>query len=611
MLVAVMVASVAFQIHEMRASYGLNMRLARESLYEAQKSNMKNITVAVASIFEYFDKQVRDGRLTLTEAQENAREQVRDIRYDKENKALSGGNYFWIDDTDGNNILHPITPQIEGKNRIGARDANNKEHIRAIIESGMRGGDFTEFYYEKPGEKEGKPKVGYSIEYKPWKWVVGTGFWTEDWNAEIDSYMAVLQEQSHELLNKSILTASAGFAALLAVMLILAFLYTGKFVRPIARLCRASEEMANGNLGISIGDDGGKDEIAVLGKSMKNMVRELSMLLGHIDSSAEDLLGASEVLSSNAGQSVKVTEEVAMSVGGITKDSESQLNAVNEITEAIRDMSGGLENVAAISTQMSAKSSETSVLAESGSKSLAEAMSQMGDISRTTREIADAIRNLGSKSKKINEIIVLIKGISDQTNLLALNAAIEAARAGDAGRGFAVVAEEVRKLAEQSRQATGKISSQIDEIQNDTDDAVKMMNVGIAESDKGVEAVAKNGEMFGQIIADIEDLNREIGEITSVTYELSKSSKAIQNSVDELGEISTKTSKAALYIAAAAKAQTSDITEIAHSSKELLSIAENMRQQVKRFCVSDGENETKSLTAGHEEILKQLQAASF
>jgi signal transduction histidine kinase len=145
-LIAVMIFAVAFQIYEMRANYEQNLSYTRQSLFEVQKESMKNITIAFSSLFEYFDKQVRDGNLSLEEAQRQAKEQIRVIRYDTGNKALQGGNYFWIDETNGNNILHPITPQIEGKNRIKALDANNMEMIRAIIESGMRGGDFTEFF---------------------------------------------------------------------------------------------------------------------------------------------------------------------------------------------------------------------------------------------------------------------------------------------------------------------------------------------------------------------------------------------------------------------------------------------------------------------------------
>ncbi|GHS86023.1 chemotaxis protein [Synergistales bacterium] len=585
-LIAVMAFAVSFQIYAINASYSKNLQYARQSLLEAQKSNMKNITVAIASIFNYFDAQVTEGKLTLEDAQALAREQIRAVRYDTDNKALKGGNYFWIDDTQGNNILHPITPQIEGKNRIKAIDANKMEMIRAIIESGMRGGDFTEFFYEKPNEPEGKQKMGYSIEYKPWKWVIGTGFWTEDWDAEIDKNIKSWHIESTAFIGKLIFYTVVGFSGLLIVALIVMFVYTKRFVKPIVELSKVSAEMAGGNMNVEIDDDGRGDEIGALKKSIKDMATNLSALLNQVNHSSEDLFGASETLSKTLEQSAKATENVVSTAQKIADDTHTQMNAVKNMTAAIGEITGGIENVASISADVSEKTTQTSSIAERGSKSLKEAIEQMGNISNTTKQTAEAIRELGEKSQKINEIVDLISAISGQTNLLALNAAIEAARAGDQGRGFAVVAEEVRHLAEQSRQATDKIAVEINEIQSSTENAVELMNLGVDESGKGVEVITKNGEMFEKIIININELNREILQISTVTKELSDSSQVVNTSASELGEICSKTSDAAKNIVAAAKEQSSDINEIADAGKSLYNIAGNMQGQVSKFTVS-------------------------
>jgi methyl-accepting chemotaxis protein len=428
--------------------------------------------------------------------------------------------------------------------------------------------------------------------------------------AEIDPNMITLTEQSKMLMDRYIMFMAVLFFVMLAVMLIITYIFAGRLTRPILELNRASEEMANGNFDVSIREGLGSDEIGALERSMRHMAGELSALIGHINLSAEDLRNAGELLSETASQSVKVTEEITMSVNGITENSNAQMRTVDGITEAIRGTSGGLENVASITAAVSEKSMETSSLADQGSKSLENAIKQMGDISTVTRQIAETIRNLGEKSKNINEIIELIKTISEQTNLLALNAAIEAARAGEAGRGFSVVAEEVRKLAEKSNQATGKISSEIDEIQKNTENAVTLMDVGVAESEKGMEAITQNEEMFKHIIADIANLNSDIQRITSVVQELSESNRTIQSSVDELDEISVRNSKAALYLASATQSQFSDTNEIAQSSRELLTIAEDMQTTVQRLGMPGTSNAATLPASDREDIIKQLQAVS-
>ncbi|MDR1019368.1 MAG: cache domain-containing protein, partial [Synergistaceae bacterium] len=352
-LVVVTVFSVAFQIYEIRSNYEQNLRYTRQALFEVQKESMKNITIAFSSLFGYFDEQVRNGNLSLEEAQRQAKEQIRGVRYDTGNKALQGGNYFWIDETNGNNILHPITPQIEGKNRITALDSNNMEMIRAIIEAGMRGGDFTEFFYEKPGESVGKQKIGYSIEFVPWKWVIGTGFWTEDWNAAIDAQMATWQEEARAFIDRLIVYTLSGFLALFIVVLTLTFIYSKRFVKPIMELSALSSEVARGNLAVKIEEDSRRDEIGALKKSMKNMAGNLSGLLKHLNESSEELFGTSGVLLENSEQSARSAREVADSAEEIAKDAEAQVNAVENMARVIDKIGGGIEDVASGSARIS------------------------------------------------------------------------------------------------------------------------------------------------------------------------------------------------------------------------------------------------------------------
>ncbi|MDR2522968.1 MAG: methyl-accepting chemotaxis protein [Synergistaceae bacterium] len=600
-MLMVMAVAVVFQIRQIEADFRQNLQYVRHALFEAQKTDMKNITLAVASLFTHFDNQVKAGKLTLEEAQTEAKEMIRVVRYDTGNEALKGGNYFWIDDTEGNNVLHPITPQIEGKNRIKALDASNMEMIRAIIESGMRGGGFTEFYYEKPGETTGKPKIGYSIEFKPWKWVIGTGFWSEDWNAEIDANAAIWQEEAMAYNSKLLFYTGVGFSVLLIVVLLLTFAYTKRFVEPIVELCDISAEIAAGNLHVTFAESRRKDEIGALYRSISGMTRSLTSVLKQVNDSSENLFDASGHLSATSEQSARSAEEIVGTVGEIARDTESQMQAVNNMTASVEEIGRGLENVASISAVVSEKSTQTLAVAKEGNISLHEATKQMGNIAETTRQNADAIKLLGEKYKKIDEIVELINAISAQTNLLALNAAIEAARAGEQGRGFAVVADEVRKLAEQSRQATEKITAEIFEIQKDTDNTVELMHVGVAETKKGVEAITENGKMFKKIIVNITELNNEMKRIASVIRDLSQSSKTVQVFAEELENICSKTSEAAKNIAASAQEQSSGIAELADSSRELSAIAGEMQRQVAQFSIGDVVW-TPNLETGNAEI---------
>jgi methyl-accepting chemotaxis protein len=410
-----------------------------------------------------------------------------------------------------------------------------------------------------------------------------------------------------------IILSVAGFTALLAATAAATFLRAGKFSRPIAELRRASDEMAAGNLDVRIIARDGGGEIGELERSMRRAARELSSMMARVGASAEGMGAAGAALSVRAARSARVTDEIAASASGMALDADAQSKATRALVETLCGMSAGLGDVGSISSLMLVKSGETLSAAEAGSRSLAEAIKRMDDMSMATRQTAAELRGLGEKSRDVGEIAALIKVIAERTNVLALNAAIEAARAGAAGRGFAVVADEVRKLAEQSREITGRITSEISQIQASAEKAVKLMEAGMAVAAGSDDAIARIGEAFGKIIAKIESLDDDVTRITSTARELSATEGTLRLSADNLSGVSERTAKAALYMASAARAQSSDMREIARSSGDIASMGSDMRRHMSGFRMSDAndEYEQKRLPAGRDEIIKQLQAASM
>jgi methyl-accepting chemotaxis protein len=240
----------------------------------------------------------------------------------------------------------------------------------------------------------GKQKIGYSIEYKPWKWVIGTGFWTEDWNAAIDAQVTGWQKEAQAFINRLIVYTGIGFLVLLIVVLGFTFAYTKRFVRPIVELGELSAEVAHGNFAVKIEEDSRQDEIGTLRKSMKDMAENLAGLLKQLSESAEELFDTSGVLLENSGQSARSAREVASSAEGIAQDAQAQMHAVDNMTRAIGRIGGGIEDVASGSARISDKSVQTSAMAEEGSRSLSGAIVQMDHISGTTKKTAEAVKSL-------------------------------------------------------------------------------------------------------------------------------------------------------------------------------------------------------------------------
>src|SRR5262245_429726 len=209
----------------------------------------------------------------------------------------------------------------------------------------------------------------------------------------------------------------------------------------------------------------------VTNDALGNVVDSVNYMLDNFVKVLERVRKGALDVQSSANEILIASEQ--MSTGAIQQDQEitNTSSAVEQLTVSMKQVSNNAE--------ASAEAARRALdAAEQGNRSVRDTLEGMQRIRSSVQATAKRIKALGDRSLEISEIVNVINDITEQTNLLALNAAIEAARAGEAGRGFAVVADEVRKLAEHSRNATKDIAALIKAIQAETNDAVIVMEEG-------------------------------------------------------------------------------------------------------------------------------------
>lgn len=328
-----------------------------------------------------------------------------------------------------------------------------------------------------------------------------------------------------------------------------------------------------------------EDEIGQLAKGFQDMRANLHELVTKVYSEAEQLAAASEELTASVEQSAQASIMVATSITEVATGAEEQLSAVDNASAVVEQMSASIQQVSATTSEVAGQSVQAANKANDGNSSVNKAVYQMAQIEQTVNISAKAVTELGERSKEIGQIVVTISGIADQTNLLALNAAIEAARAGEQGRGFAVVAEEVRKLAEQSQEATKQIAALIGEIQGDTDQAVLAMENGTREVKLGAEVVNEAGQAFQEITGLVNQVSDQVKEISSTIEQMAIGSQQIVGSVNQIDSLSKKVTGEAQTVSAATEEQSASMEEIASASQSLAMLAQNLQEAVSRFRV--------------------------
>lgn len=372
--------------------------------------------------------------------------------------------------------------------------------------------------------------------------------------------------------------------AAFVVALAVALLISNGIDRSLAEIVRVSRQVAAGRLNVaaSIRSD---DEIGAVAVSYNETIQRIKEVVRQIQNSSDTVAGSSFELNASAEQSAEVTNQIASSITKVSGDADLQIRSVNSATAVVEQMSAGIEEMAASASVSSDQAEKAAERAKAGAQSVEKAIVQMNVIDKSVNHSAKVVSKLGERSKEIGQIIDTISGIAAQTNLLALNAAIEAARAGEHGKGFAVVAEEVRKLAEQSRQATELIGGLISEIQSDTESAVRAMEEGTREVRIGTQVVDESGQVFQEIQEIATQVSFQSKEIAQTIQEIAVGTEKIVGEVKGLSEVSGRISGETQTVSAASEEQSAAMEQISDASRSLTDLAQDLKELSRKFVI--------------------------
>lgn len=392
---------------------------------------------------------------------------------------------------------------------------------------------------------------------------------------------AEIIKQADEIKNMTIIIVI--IATLIAV--IVSFILANGIGREIHKVTNTVKKVSEGDLTVNCSTKR-KDEFSLLSKNIMEMLKSIKKLIHQTRDVSNLVIGSSKSLTNASVKLVEsskditgIIEEMDNGIGRQVEDAKVCLNKMENLGEKITNVNEG-------TIKISEFAATTKEIVSEGILTIKELVNKSDETSKITNSVIENIENLEKESFFIRSIIDTINSIAEQTNLLALNASIEAARAGSAGDGFAVVAEEVRKLAEESLNASNRISEIINGInsltQNTVDTAKRAEKIMISQD----EALQKTIESFKDITNHVEDLTSDIEKISLRIKDIEKTKNETEYAIGNISNVIRETAEASSKVQESADSQLSEAEFLNISAEELRKYSEELQDAINSFKIN-------------------------
>lgn len=373
-------------------------------------------------------------------------------------------------------------------------------------------------------------------------------------------------------------------AVVFVLAILLTFTISNSISNPLSRLVTLIRKAKEGDF-TEVVQDKNNDEIGEVINNYNEMIWNIKGLIQKVKASVDAVLINAQKISGSSEQTFHASEQIAMTLQEVARGSSEQAQEVSQSVDYMNELSDGINKVTNSLGEMSTLISEaerTSVQALSTVKTL----NDKADLTKqASQEIAEEIYSLNNDMKEIRKIVRLIVGIADQTNLLALNAAIEAARAGEAGLGFAVVAEEVKKLADQSKDASIMINNIINTINNKTEHAVSKANHSSTIIQEQVSAVKQTDTAFNMISSSMKEFMEHMANMEALVNNMLTLREKTLSSMENISAVSQEAAATSEEISASTEEQMASAEVLKNLSSEMNDMAKELDSAVSLFVI--------------------------
>lgn len=371
-----------------------------------------------------------------------------------------------------------------------------------------------------------------------------------------------------------------------AILAILIGYVVGRLIRrSMARLRDLMKEGEQGNLTVRMPERKKQDEISQVGISFNRMMERITALVRQTNDSAKQVLETAGQLTEASSQTALSAKEIAAATEDIAGGASSLASAAENGNDLTSQMGDQMKSVIQTNLLMAKSASNVQRVSLEGSTQMKELAESTGSTENVFRALANKIEELKESSTSIHRILEVLGSITKQTNILSLNATIEAARAGTAGKGFMVVADEIRQLADQSKESIQVVAEITSRIQQEMDDTIHILNRAYPVFSKQSDSVNETSRMFETVRSSMDEFVGQLDHVYASIQELEQSQGVLAEAMSNVSAVAEQSSATSEEVASLSNEQQHVSERLVGLSEQLQHVSSALEKSLSKFKV--------------------------
>lgn len=432
-------------------------------------------------------------------------------------------------------------------------------------------------YPVKEGEANGSEEVtedgvelliSYASSYTGNDWTVVTAIPTEQ-----------LTQNASVILDVLVIVLAVGlvFAVLIGIYMILSI------GRPLQRMQALMARGEQGELSVR-SNIRRRDEIGQLGESFNNMMEQITHLVKQVDESVSLVKQNADEVNTVSRDNAVIAQEVASSMEEIAKGASELATQADEGYESAGVIRAQMESSISANREMGATAHQVlEMINAKGVAGMTALLEKTRETEEKTQTMFAKVDALKASTSSIRSILDLLDGITKQTNILSLNASIEAARAGEAGKGFMVVANEIRKLADQSRESIEVVGSITEKIESEAGETIEVLEAVKPIYEQQLRSVDQTDQVLKEVQHEMVRFIAQLDEVTASIEQLGQSQKKITDSITSVSAVAEESSATTQEVASLTANQLKGTDELLQLSDKLKALSDSLEDSLRKF----------------------------